>query len=275
MAGDDKRMTAPSRRDYTAASMERKGDIMSVVITDDEAASRQGRRALNQDLPARKPDGRGPVRATLEGRLCLAEPADAARHDIAALYPATHGDAERDALWDYLGYGPFASPEAMSDWFAGCVPSKDPLFFVLKEKAAGRLMGMATLMETRPAMSVTEIGNIWLSPDWQGTAETTEALYLLMHHALDDLGYRRLEWKCNAFNMPSRKAALRLGFRYEGIFWSHMVIKGRNRDTTWFSMLDSEWPAVKANFEAWLAPGNFDADGQQKTSLGEMNRALW
>ena len=248
---------------------------MSVLITDDEAASRQGRRALNQDPPAARPDGRRPARAPQEGQWARVEPAEAGRHDIAALYPGTHGNAETERLWDYLGYGPFPSAEAMGDWFAGTVRSDDPLFFVLKEKASGRLMGMASLMETRPAMAVTEIGNIWFAPAWQGTTQTTEALYLLMSHALDELGYRRLEWKCNAFNMPSRQAALRLGFRYEGIFLAHMVIKGRNRDTAWFSMLDSEWPAVKSNFESWLNPNNFDAEGRQKTSLGTLNRALW
>lgn len=248
---------------------------MSVVMTDAEAASQRRRRALNQDAPAALPDGRQPEAAALEGRWASVEPAEAGRHDIAGLFPDTHGDGETEAMWDYMGYGPFASPEAMADWFTGCAASTDPLFFVLREKAGGRLMGMAALMETRPGMAVTEIGNIWFAPAWQGTTETTEALFLLMRHALDDLGYRRLEWKCNAFNMPSRSAALRLGFRYEGIFWGHMVIKGRNRDTTWYSIIDSEWPAIRTNFEAWLRPDNFDADGRQKTSLGELNRALW
>lgn len=248
---------------------------MSVVMTDDEAASQRGRRRLDQADPAHQLDGRRPARAALMGERVVAEPADPTVHDIAALYPATHGDAERDALWDYMGYGPFADADAMTRWFAASAKSEDPLFFVLIEQNGGQLLGMAALMETRPAMAVTEIGNIWLAPDWQGTTETTEALYLLMRHAFDDIGYRRLEWKCNAFNLPSRKAALRLGFRYEGIFWSHMVIKGKNRDTAWFSMIDSEWPAVKANFEAWLAPENFDADGRQRTSLGTLNRSLW
>lgn len=248
---------------------------MSVVMTEAEAASQRGRRSLNQVEPARLPDGRRPEATAIEGPRVVVEPAKAARHDIAALYPDCHGDAETEAMWDYMGYGPFASPGAMRDWFAGCEGSEDPLFFVLKEKSGGRLMGMAALMETRPGMAVTEIGNIWFAPLWQGTTETTEALYLLMRHALSDLGYRRLEWKCNAFNAPSRRAALRLGFRYEGIFWGHMVIKGKNRDTAWFSMLDEEWPAVQANFERWLRPDNFAADGRQRTSLGDMNRALW
>lgn len=248
---------------------------MSVVMTDAEAASQQGRRALNQEAPSALPDGRQPEAAALDGHWVTVEPAEAGRHDIAGLFPDTHGNAETEAMWDYMGYGPFASADAMATWFTGCAGSQDPLFFVLKEKAGGQLMGMAALMETRPAMAVTEIGNIWFTPTWQGTTETTEALFLLMRHALDDLGYRRLEWKCNAFNTPSRSAALRLGFRYEGIFWGHMVIKGHNRDTAWFSMLDTEWPAVRANFERWLQPENFDTEGRQRTSLGELNRKLW
>jgi RimJ/RimL family protein N-acetyltransferase len=129
-------------------------------------------------------------------------------------------------------------------------------------------------MEIRPAAGVIEIGHINLSTALQNTNESTEGLYLLMTYAMDELDYRRFEWKCNALNAGSRRAASRLGFSFEGIFYQHSAPRGRNRDTAWFSILDHEWPAIRANFETWLAPGNFDAEGRQRASLGELNRSL-
>ena len=135
---------------------------------------------------------------------------------------------------------------------------------------AGRAVGIATLMEIRPAMRAIEVGHIVYSPALQRTALATEAQYLLARYAFETLGYRRYEWKCNALNAASRRAALRFGFTFEGILRQHMIAKGRNRDTAWYSMLDSEWPARKAAFERWLAPDNFDADGHQKTPLSAL-----
>jgi RimJ/RimL family protein N-acetyltransferase len=135
----------------------------------------------------------------------------------------------------------------------------------------GRAVGILSLMEIRPEMRVIEVGNIVYSPALQRTPLSTEAQYLIARYAIETLGYRRFEWKCNDLNAPSKRAAERFGFIYEGLFRQHMIVKGRNRDTAWYSMLDSEWPARKAAFEKWLAPDNFDKDGRQKTSLAVLN----
>jgi RimJ/RimL family protein N-acetyltransferase len=137
------------------------------------------------------------------------------------------------------------------------------------DKATGKAQGIVTLMESRPAQRVVEIGNIVYSPSLQRTRNATEIQYLMARHVFDDLGYRRYEWKCNALNAPSRRAALRLGFTYEGTFRQHMIVKGCNRDTAWFSILDSEWPQIRAAFEAWLAPQNFDPTGRQIVGLSD------
>ena len=150
-------------------------------------------------------------------------------------------------------------------------PSGDPYFYAIVEPD-GRAVGLAALMSIRPEMRVIEVGNILLSPRLQRTPLATEAQYLLARYAFETLGYRRYEWKCDALNAPSRRAALRFGFRYEGIFRDHMIIKGRSRDTAWFAMLEAEWPARKAAFERWLAPENFDAAGAQRERLGGRRR---
>jgi RimJ/RimL family protein N-acetyltransferase len=146
----------------------------------------------------------------------------------------------------------------------------DPYSYAIVDRS-GQALGIATLMEIRPSMGVIEVGHILYSPALQRTPLGTEAQYLLARYAFETLGYRRYEWKCNALNAPSRRAALRYGFVFEGVLRQHMIAKGRNRDTAFFSMLDSEWPARKTAFERWLAPENFDADGQQRTSLSELN----
>ena len=151
---------------------------------------------------------------------------------------------------------------------------EDPLFFAIRPRASDRVEGVASLMSIEPDHRSIEIGHIWLGPDLQRTPAATEALFLLIAHALDDLGYRRMEWKCNAANAASRAAACRLGFIHEGVFYQHRIVKGMNRDTAWFSILDHEWPALRANFETWLDPANFDEGGQQRQSLGDLNRAL-
>ena len=210
--------------------------------------------------PAQRP---GPV--TLTGRYGRVE--RLAQHHDTALWQALEG---HDQTWTYMGYGPFADLVAFSQWLGSRVALDDPYAYAIIDRS-GQAVGIATLMEIRPAMRVIEVGNIVYSPALQRTPLGTEAQYLLARYAFETLGYRRYEWKCNALNAPSRKAALRYGFAFEGILRQHMIVKGRSRDTAYYSMLDNEWPARKAAFERWLAPENFDASGRQRTSLGELN----
>ena len=162
-------------------------------------------------------------------------------------------EAERERVWDHLPYGPFPTFDAYRDWVADVASRDDPLFFAIRVGRTGRVEGVASLMEIRPHFGVIEIGHINLSTVLQNTIEATEGLYLLMTYAMDELGYRRFEWKCNALNVPSRRAAERYGFTYEGTFRNHMVVKGRNRDTAWYAITDDEWPAIRRGFEAWLS----------------------
>jgi RimJ/RimL family protein N-acetyltransferase len=216
------------------------------------------------DTPARRP---GPV--TLEGRYGRVERLD--QHHDAALWKAVEG---QDQIWTYMSsYGPLADFGAFSEWLASRVTLDDPYSYAIIDRS-GQAVGIATLMELRPAMRVCEVGHIVYSPALQRTPLGTEAQYLLARYAFETLGYRRYEWKCNAHNAPSRRAALRYGFVFEGILREHMIAKGRNRDTVYFSILDGEWPARKAAFERWLAPENFDADGKQRVSLSEVNGAV-
>jgi RimJ/RimL family protein N-acetyltransferase len=214
-----------------------------------------------------------PARRVHEGRYARVEPLEPALH-TADLIAAGHGDARRERIWAYLPYGPFASAAELAAHLEGQAASEDPLFFAIRPHGSGRAEGVASLMSIVPAHRSIEIGHIWLGPDLQRTPAATEALYLLIAHALDDLGYRRMEWKCNAANAASRAAAVRLGFIHEGVFHQHLIVKGHNRDTAWFSILDHEWPARRANFARWLDPANFDAAGRQRVSLGELNRGL-
>jgi len=206
----------------------------------------------------------GPV--VLEGRFGRVEKLDVSRHGD-ELWQAVRG---HDRLWTYMSYGPFADAAAFLAWLAGRAELKDPYYYAVLD-ANGRALGVATLVEIRPAMRVIEVGHIVYSASLQRTPLATEAQYLLARYAFETLGYRRYEWKCNAFNAASRRAAVRYGFTFEGIFRQHMIVKGRNRDTAWFAVLDSEWPARKRAFEAWLAPDNFDAAGRQKASLASLN----
>ena len=208
----------------------------------------------------------GPI--VLEGRYGRIEKLNAAR-DGASLWQAVKG---HNALWPYMGYGPFADEAAFSTWLAERPKLEDPYSYAIIDKD-DRAVGIATLMEIRPAMRVIEVGNIVYTPLLQRTPLGTEAQYLLAKYVFETLGYRRYEWKCNALNAPSRRAALRYGFTFEGIFRQHFIVKGRNRDTAWFSMLDSEWPTRKAAFERWLDPENFDAQGKQKVGLSSLNAA--
>jgi RimJ/RimL family protein N-acetyltransferase len=206
-----------------------------------------------------------PGRVTLQGRYVSIVPFDLAAHGR-AIYERSAGSAH-DGLWAYMGQGPFADFESFSAYYADAARKDDPLLFAILDQASGSAIGHATYMRIAPQDRAVEVGNILYTPALQRTAGATEAMYLMARHVFEDLGYRRYEWKCNDLNAPSRRAAARYGFRYEGTFRQHMIIKGRNRDTAWFSMLDSEWPRVKAGFEAWLDPANFDADGRQKARL--------
>lgn len=209
---------------------------------------------------------RRPLAAPLEGRYCRLEKLDAARHgdDLWAAFE------NHDSLWDYLGYGPFADRAAFGAWLESRVPLADPLSYAVIDRQAERALGIITLMEIRPESGVIEVGHIVFSPLLQRTPTATEAIALAGRHVFRDLGYRRFEWKCNAANEPSRRAAARFGFVAEGVFRQHMIVKARNRDTAWFSIVDHEWPLVERAFDRWLAPENFGPRGEQKVALSQM-----
>jgi RimJ/RimL family protein N-acetyltransferase len=215
--------------------------------------------------PARRPE-----RAPLEGETVRLEPVDPDRH-AGDLFAASEG---APALWDYLAYGPFENQHVFTEWLKERASSRDPLFYAVVDRDSGTARGMASLMRIKPEHGVIEIGHIWFAPVLQRTRQATEAIYLLARHSFDDLGYRRFEWKCDSLNQPSRRAAERFGFVFEGVFRQHMVIKDRNRDTAWFSIVDGEWPVVRAAFEAWLSPENFDPEGRQRRSLAEVRNIL-
>jgi RimJ/RimL family protein N-acetyltransferase len=200
---------------------------------------------------------------TLRGRTVTLEPLNATCH-AADLWHAVYG---HDELWDYLADGPYASQADLYTALEAKQHGTAAVFFAIVPAATGKAAGYASYMRIDPANGVAEVGNILLTPALQRTTAATEAMYLMARHIFEDLGYRRYEWKCNAENAPSRRAALRLGFTFEGIFRQHMVVKGQNRDTAWFSLLDREWPARKHAFETWLVPSNFDEQGAQRTSL--------
>jgi RimJ/RimL family protein N-acetyltransferase/predicted enzyme related to lactoylglutathione lyase len=181
-----------------------------------------------------------PRRALHEGRRISLVPLDPDAH-VDDLYAGSHGSPEVEALWTYMGYGPFANRDAMLGWLRGCAISDDPLFLVVRDNQTGAPLGMVSYLNIRPAMRVLELGHLWYVPRAQGTGVNTDAVRMMLREAFEALGYRRVEWKCDSLNVRSRRAALRLGFRFEGIFRQHMIVKGKNRDTAWFAMLDSDW----------------------------------
>jgi RimJ/RimL family protein N-acetyltransferase len=213
--------------------------------------------------PARPP---GP--AKLIGRYGTVERFSAARHGL-DLWDAMRG---RDDLWTYLPVGPFGDLAGFRVWLAAIEKSPDPYFYAIVQ-SDGRAVGLAALMAIRPDMRVIEVGHIVYGAPLQRTPLATEAQFLLARYVFETLGYRRYEWKCNALNEPSFRAALRFGFTHEGVFRQHMIVKGRSRDTAWFAMLEGEWPSRKAAFERWLAPENFDVQGRQMTSLVALREA--
>lgn len=209
-----------------------------------------------------------PQRTILSGRWVDIVPLDPGAH-AQSLYEGSHGPGH-DHLWLYLFDGPFPTRAAFDADLERKAASEDPLFFAILDRATGSAQGYASYMRIAPSHRVIEVGSILYTPKLQRTAGATEAMYLMAKHVFEDLGYRRYEWKCNALNEPSRRAAPRLGFTFEGIFRQHMLIKGRNRDTAWYAMLDLDWPARKEAFDRWLDPGNFDEQGKQKTSLSKL-----
>jgi len=217
---------------------------------------------LGPSVPAGSASAPGAV--VLEGRFGRVEKLEAARHGD-DLWHAMAGD---DRIWTYMSYGPFADTGAFARWLADRAALADPFAFAVIDEA-GRALGITTLREIRLDMRVIEVGHVVYSPGMQGTPLATESQYLLARYVFEELGYRRYEWRCNTLNAASRRAALRLGFTFEGIFRQHMIVKGRSRDTAWYAMLDHEWPSRKLAFERWLSPDNFDADGRQRARLAD------
>lgn len=210
-----------------------------------------------------------PARVTHRGAHVTLEPLHV-RH-TPDLWRAAQG---ADHTWTYLGSGPFPSESALRRLVGAQAAQHDPMFFAVRPHVAGVVTGWLSFMEIRPADADIEIGHIWFSPAMQRTRAATEAIALLMRHAMDDLGYRRLVWKCHALNAPSRRAADRLGFVYEGTHRNHRIIKGRSRDTAWYSITDAEWPLRRAALAAWLDDANFDHAGTPRRSLGAIRAAL-
>ncbi|HXA55599.1 MAG TPA: GNAT family N-acetyltransferase [Solirubrobacteraceae bacterium] len=231
------------------------------------AAERLRRQPLGEPLdwiPAR-----APAPTELCGAHVVARPVDPAR-DAAPLYTVSHAPRGDPAIWTYLPDGPYESPEHLRQMLAWAATSTDPLYFTLARRADEQPVGMASYLRIAPELGTIEIGHLVFGVPLQRTTAATEAIHLLARHAFEELGYRRLEWKCNALNAASRRAAQRFGFTFEGVFRKHQVVKGRNRDTAWYAITDDQWPAIDAGFRAWLAPANFDEQGRQVRPLGEL-----
>ena len=212
---------------------------------------------------------RRPERTPLEGRHVRLRPVDPSA-DAEALYAESHPPEGDPGMWTYLFAGPYPDAAALRDALAGDARSEDPLVLTLVTLPDEHPAGIASYMRIKPGHGVIEIGGIWFGASLRQSTAAAEAIYLLAANAFDELGYRRLEWKCDALNRASRRAAERFGFRFEGVFRRHMVIKGRNRDTAWYAITDDEWPAVRDGFEAWLATENFDQAGRQRRRLGDL-----
>jgi RimJ/RimL family protein N-acetyltransferase len=219
-----------------------------------------------------------PAMPTLGGQYCRLERLNADRH-AGELFAADQADV-RGETWTYLPYGPFPDLKSYTRWARAAAADSDPFFYAIIDTdsqadriTAGRAVGVLSLLRVQPEAGSIEVGHVHYSPLLQRRRGATEAQYLLMRYAFDDLGYRRYEWKCDALNAPSRAAAERLGFRFEGVFRQATIYKGRNRDTAWYAVIDKDWPARKAAFEAWLDPANFDTDGRQRRALARATTA--
>jgi RimJ/RimL family protein N-acetyltransferase len=235
-------------------------------MIDDERPGRQ--RRLSRDPVPNPQPSLLPEQIPLDGRFARLEPLDATAHGVELWQQA--GDPAVDASWDYLAYGPWRSEERYLEWLEAQAASSDPFFYAIRALATDRVVGLGSFLRISPEAKTIEIGHLWFSPLLQRTPAATEAIFLLLSLAFDELDYRRVEWKCNALNEPSRRAARRFGFTFDGIFHQHLIVKGRNRDTAWYSILDGEWPGIRAGFVAWLSPENFDEHGTQRHSLAAL-----
>ena len=215
------------------------------------------------------PSARIPSRAPLRGKYVELVAQHASEH-AADLYAAGHDSDQALRTWDYLAYGPWASLEDYTATMRSQSATFDTIFYAIRPLDSENFEGQSSYLDINPLMGVIEIGHIWFGTRLARTRAATEALYLMIRHAMDDLGYRRMHWRCNSLNEKSRQAARRLGFRFEGIFYNHMIFKGKNRDTAWYSILDDEWPEVRGILESWLDEANFDDQGMARTSLFEM-----
>ncbi|HEY1722203.1 MAG TPA: GNAT family protein [Magnetospirillaceae bacterium] len=226
---------------------------------------------IGDPLPSWTPRPR-PPRTPMEGRLTRVEPLDPAQHEK-DLFEAYAADPQ-GKTWTYMAWGPFADQPTLRRWLEERAEIDDPLMFAIIDRKTGQASGVATFMRIDPPAGVIEVGGIAFAPRLQRSIVATEAMYLMMKRAFDELGYRRYEWKCDSLNQPSRDAAKRFGFRYEGTFSQATIYKGRNRDTAWFSITDGEWPKVRAAMETWLVPDNFDGAGRQIKSLSQLTATL-
>lgn len=209
-----------------------------------------------------------PARVAMRGNAVVLEPLH--RRHADELWQAAQQDPAADSSWDYMGYGPFPSADAMASFVATFASTHDPMAWAVRPVATGLVSGWLTLMDILPAHASIELGHIWFAPRMQRTRAATEAMFLPLRLAADDLGYRRLVWKCNALNAPSRRAAERLGFTYEGTLRANYVMKSRSRDTAYFSILANDWPACRDAMQAWLNPANFAPDGTARRGLAEI-----
>lgn len=213
-----------------------------------------------------------PAPVTLKGRFCRLEPLDASRHGD-DLCQAFLGEGQTEAFWTYLTTGPFSHPAPLLELLEKASTSRDPLHFVVIDRSNNQAVGTLALMRINPAQGCIETGQVMFSARMQRSAMASEAQFLLMQYIFD-LGYRRYEWKCDSLNAPSRRAATRLGFSFEGIFRQALIYKGRSRDTAWFAMTDKDWPALQTAFTEWLAPENFNTQGEQKQRLSELTAKI-
>lgn len=232
---------------------------------------------LTEQQPIGRPVAFGgatpPVHTVLQGREVVLRPIDPA-NDAEPLYAASHSPTGDPRIWTYLYDGPYPDLESFRESLEEQAARHDYVFFAVASAGDGKPLGIVSYLSIVPEHGVIEIGNIWFGPELQRTPGATEAIFLLARHAFDELGYRRLEWKCNALNEPSRSAATRFGFQFEGVFLNHRVVKGHNRDTAWFAITEERWPAIRSAFEQWLSPDNFDADGTQRSRLRDLTASV-